>query len=119
MLVKIMAIIPGEQKSGLLFLDANRKKQNKLIYVLGGVLLATAGVYFLYLSNFSFLPESESSQTISSPGNELTSRIVEILKPVSLNFSLSGDKKFQNLILFGVFPIVVGEKGRPDPFAPF
>jgi len=114
-----MAIIPGEQKSGFAFVSSHEKKQRKLIYVLIAVLAITAGVYLMYSNNLGFFSSSGVSQTLSSPGNEMVSGIVEMLKTVDLNFSLLDDKKFQSLALPGDFPIVVGEKGRANPFVSF
>lgn len=113
-----MAIIPGKQKTKLAFVDAKMRKQKKLLYLAAVIILATVGVYFIYAKKISLLPSSNVSPTLDT-SSDLSSRIIELLKPVSLDLSLFKNKKFQSLILPGDFPIVPGEKGRADPFAPF
>jgi hypothetical protein len=114
-----MAIIPGKQKIKFSFVDAKLRKQKKLLYITAAVVIATIGLYFIYLRGIDIFPSPlTSTDNTSNVGGDLTSKIIEMLKPVSLDLSLLKDKKFQSLILPGDFPIIPGEKGRPDPFAP-
>lgn len=114
-----MAIIPGKQKIKFSFIDARLRKQKKLLYLTAVVILAIIGLYFVYIRGIDIFPSPPTSTgNANNIGGDLTSRIIEMLKPVSLDLSLLKDKKFQSLILPGDFPIIPGDKGRPDPFAP-
>jgi hypothetical protein len=116
-----MAIIPGKQKTKFSFVDAKLRKQKKLLYLTAVVILATVGLYIVYIRGIDILPSPAApANNSSNVGGDLTSRIIEMLKPMSpdLYLSLLKDKKFQSLILPGDFPIIPGEKGRTDPFAP-
>ena len=113
-----MAIIPGgKQRVDLSFINPQQQRQKKLTYLLAAVILAIAGVYFFYVKKPSLAPNPIVE--IISPGGEPNEKIVELLKTINLDINLLKDNKFRALVLPGIFPIVPGEKGRPDPFAPF
>jgi hypothetical protein len=113
-----MAIIPGKQKVNFSFVSENIRKQRKMIWILLFLVVTMVVVYFLYINNVSLVP---AAPTVSSPilGDDLSSQIVQLLKPVSLDIPLFKNKRFQLLILPGDLPIVTGEKGRENPFEPF
>lgn len=92
-------------------------KQKQLIYLLIAIVIAAAGVYFFYVKKPAFI--SSTVILAPNPAGDQNSQLTESLKSVNLNFTLLNDKKFQMLVLPGDFPVVVGEKGRLDPFAPF
>ncbi|MBU1102302.1 hypothetical protein KJ853_01435 [Patescibacteria group bacterium] len=115
-----MAIIPGEDRAaGVATISPSQQKQKKLIYVFLLVVLITAGFYLLYVKT----PDWFSSPAVpvsSDPNEQLNSRLVELLKPISLNISFLNDKRFQALVLPGNLPISPpAQKGRPNPFEPF
>jgi len=113
-----MAIIPGKQKVNFSFVSAQAKKQKKMIWILLGLVLAIVAVYFMYVKKIPIIP---STPTVASPviGDDLSSKIVEMLRSVNLNLPLLNDKDFKLLILPGNLPIVPGERGRTNPFEPF
>ncbi len=113
-----MAIIPGKQKVNFSFVSEQVRKQRKLIWVLLLLVVAIIIVYFFYIKKISLLPPAPV-QNAPILNDDLSSKIVQLLKPVSLDIPLLKDKKFQMLILPGDLPIVPGEKGRTNPFEPF
>lgn len=115
-----MAIIPAEQKFGQSFFTAQQQRQKKLIYIFIGVILITAAiVYFGFLkkpTSTNSVPGTISSSFLVEQQND---KLINALKQATLDLPIFKDKKFQSLILFGQFPLVIGEKGRENPFAPF
>jgi hypothetical protein len=113
-----MAIIPGKQKVNFSFVSAQAQKQKKMIWVLLILIVAIGVVYYMYVQNVPIIP---SVPVANEPlaGDDLSSKIIELIGPVSLDIPLINDKNFQLLILPGDLPIVPGEKGRVNPFEPF
>ncbi len=115
-----MAIIPGRQKADLAFIDPQARKQKRLLYLLVSIIIAAAGIYFIYSRQPGILfPSPPASSVSSDPNSAANTKIIELLKLINLNISLQEDKRFNALILPGNLPVVVGEKGRQNPFAPF
>ncbi len=128
-----MAIIPGEQK-GISIETPQEQKQKKMVYLLILVLLAIAGI--LYFGFFrgatapsvsplpAVLPGEQAAGTTGAgavslgAGNE-DQAFLESLKNVNLENPVFKDKKFQDLSLYGEWPISQGVKGRENPFEPY
>lgn len=112
-----MAIVPGEQKNGLVSGTFQQQKQRKIIYlVVLTVILLGLIVYFGFFRESA--PIIETPTGVSTEADSKISRLFESLKNISLDISLFKDKKFQGLNIFGEFPINQGTKGRENPFDP-
>lgn len=111
-----MAIIPDAQKESPAFQTPRSEKQKNMLYLLGLILIVTAVVvYFVFFK--TSLPPVAAPSASPEPGGNL--KLFESLKSANLESPILKDKRFEKLILFGQFPIVVGDKGREDPFAAF
>ena len=111
-----MAIIPGQQKNGFSFASLEQEKQKKMIYIFAAVLVAMLiVVYFGFFRDSTPTPSQINNGSTAAQDNAN----LEGLKNANLNPAILQDKKFQSLVLPGEFPILVGEKGRENPFAPF
>lgn len=104
-----MAIsIPRLQTETLKLLFARREV--RLGLVLAAVFVLGAG----YLLFFSQDPEA-----LQEPITPLIPESARSVKPLTFDLSILDDERFLRLKTFGNLPIVVPEKGRNDPFAPF
>ncbi len=112
-----MAIIPGANKMSLP-VTPQKARQKKLVYLLILVLVAIAAVYLFYFIKPSFLQTTPPSANVNIT-QDATDRMVQALKTANLNFSLLNNETFNALVLHGNLPVVVGVKGRDNPFAPF
>lgn len=113
-----MAIIPGEQKRRFDFIDPQQIKQKRLIFIFLLVLLVIAAILYFGYFRKPPAPPLQSSLSIVPVGG-INIEDYTFLKNIEFETPILLDKKFQSLTLPGQFPIVVGEKGREDPFAPF
>lgn len=115
-----MAIIPGEDRTaGMATVSSSQQKQRRLIYIFFLIVFITAGFYLLYVKTPDWL-SSPGVPVSTDPNEQLNSKLVDLLKPISLNISFLTDKRFQALVLPGNLPISPpGQKGRPNPFEPF
>ena len=125
-----MAIILDSKKPGAGLFTPQQKKQKQMLAILGLVLLATALIiYFGYFKNKKTsqlsLP-ADSRPGLSAVDSaaetvepESLEKKIELLKQVKIEQPLFQEEKFNHLIVRGEFPLVLGEKGRENPFAPF
>lgn len=122
-----MAIIPQSDKSPSTFVTPRQKKQRQMILVLAGLVGAIGAV--LYFGFYKPSPPPAAAPSMSSLSSLATSslvlsslgeeRISQILKTTEIKKAFLKHKQFSSLVLPGQFPLVIGEKGRPDPFVPF
>lgn len=130
-----MAIIPGEIDKNIIIDTPQKQKARKQAVVLVGLLVVITLVVY-----FGFFAGSATPTTINNMnampgivpgmvGADAIAGPVEMTIPVSIIFDDLGkatldnpifqDKKFQALVLSDRLPVVIGEKGRENPFAPF
>jgi len=131
-----MAIIPSEFEKSVVVDTPERQKTKKLIMAFAGIaILMIAVLYFGFFSGGSSgtpvdlgaLQPAMPGMT-SVPGQisagamgqiNQSNKLFESLNKVTLENPIFKDKKFQALVLSDRLPVVIGEKGRPDPFASF
>ena len=129
-----MAIIPGEFDKNIVIDTPQRQKTKRLIAILIGLVIFTAGVvYFGFFSGSPGAP-AETGMVPALPGMatlpgqisavamgqiDQSNKLFESLNKVTLDNPIFKDKKFQSLVLSDHLPVVIGEKGREDPFVPF
>jgi flagellar basal body-associated protein FliL len=113
---------------------SEQKRQKKLILILVGAVVATAGVVYFGFSFTSPAPTAENSQ----PTTEDVQETMEPLpaspeeqtpvatdsdsvsaESITLDFSVLDDPKFQSLKKFGGGLDTSGPKGRSNPFVPY
>lgn len=112
-----MAIIPGAHGNISPLLSRQKNKQTKMLYLLILIVVVAAAIYFL----FTKAPSIISAPVVMAPSEtELASyNLAEGLKTANLDLSLINDSKFKSLLLHGDLPVVVGQRGRDNPFAQF
>lgn len=91
-------------------------------------------IYFGFFSGSGGAPaDMEATPTIlpgmaGAPGQisagameqvDQSNKLFESLSKATLDNPIFKDKKFQSLVLSDRLPVVIGEKGRANPFAPF
>jgi len=126
-----MAIIPGEFEKNIVIDTPQRQKNKKMIAIFAVIVIFIIGViYFGFFSGSdgtSVDPAMLSGVTGTSEQinpvlmgkiNE-RNKLFESLNKINLDNPIFKDKKFQSLILSDRLPVVVGEKGRENPFLPF
>jgi len=118
-----MAIIPSEFEKNIVIDTPQQQKTKKLIMVFV--------IYFGFFSNSSnpsvdigamqtILPGAPSQiNTVAMKQIDQNNKLLELLNAATLDSPIFKDKKFQSLILSDRLPVVIGEKGRQNPFAPF
>ncbi len=110
-----MAIIPNGQKESLGFETPQEAKQKKMIYLLILILAVAAAIIYFGFFRTPAIPVEAPAQ--AEPNGNL--KLFESLKNTNLDSPVFKDKRFERLNVYGQFPIVIGAKGRGDPFAPF
>jgi len=118
-----VAIIPGERKNDISVIASKKNKQKNLVYVFVVILLVMGVVLYFGLmrggdSNEAFLPAVSSEPGKESP-EYITAQVVKMIKATDLTNSILNDERFKNLKQADSLPIVVGQTGRDNPFAPF
>ncbi len=129
-----MAIIPSEFEKSVVIDTPQRQKTKKLIAAFIGIAIFTIGViYFGFFSGSPSVPVETGTLPAVLPGMagvpgqisagamgqiDQSNKLFESLNGVTLENPIFKDKKFQSLILSDRLPVVIGEKGRKDPFAP-
>lgn len=112
-----MAIIPGQTGKNFVIDTPQKQKNRKLLALLVVVVLATVAVlYFGFSSPSEPLPATTG---LSSEQIDQSNQIFEALAKITLENQIFMNKKFQSLIMNEKLPVVAGEKGRQNPFAPF
>jgi len=129
-----MAIIPSEFKKNVVIDTPQRQKTKKLIAVLVGIVIFTIGViYFGFFSGSGSDPVGLTTIPTILPGAtgggqintvamgqvDQNNKLFDLLSKTTLDNPIFKDKKFQSLILSDRLPVVIGEKGRQNPFAAF
>jgi len=116
-----MAIIPGETGKNIVIDTPQKQKNRRMLLIFVVVMILTGGIIYFGLGGGS------SSQPVISPGVSAAdeqqviqnNKTLESLNSVSLDSLIFTDKKWQSLILSDRLPVVVGTKGRDNPFSPF
>ncbi len=117
-----MAIVPDKKQAGSKSFETEKERQQKkLIYVFLGVLLIIGAILYLgFFNRKTPVPMETVSSLNGGPlPEQITDNLISALRALNFQDSLLSDEKFQGLVLEGEIPIVVGEKGRKNPFAPF
>ncbi len=120
-----MAIIPGETGKNIVIDTPQKQKSRKLFIIFVAVVILTGMIIYFGFGN----GDSNGGQpsTAGQPAAPIVTQqqidqgnnILESLKNISLNNAVFTDKKFQSLILSEQLPVVVGTRGRENPFLPF
>lgn len=129
-----MAIIPSEFEKKVVLDTPERQKTKKLIMVIVGiVVLIAAAIYFGFFRGSGEVPTDAGALQIL-PGMvglpdqigvvamgqiDQSNKLFESLNSINLDNPIFKDKKFQSLISSDRLPVVVGEKGRDNPFEAF
>lgn len=93
------------------FISSNQGgKQQKLVFILMGVILIAAVVLIVV---FWVLPSSPASVSQAETEIERTIRMIDFDKDFLSN------KFFEELKVYGQWPLVITEKGRGNPFLPY
>jgi len=133
-----MAIIPSEVGKNISIDTPQKQKAKKLTMVLVAVaILMALIIYFGFFSGSNTssvdptstmpsgagaLPGMAGAGQISAGAMEQinqSNKIFEDLSKATLDGPIFKDKRFQALVLSDRLPVVIGEKGRQNPFAPF
>ena len=136
-----MAIIPGQTEKNISIDTPQKQKNRRLTAIFIGVAFLAAGIiYFGFGSSQSNTPGTANMPpvggnamltggaipaSINGSPNPLTSKenqtnaTLESLRKATLDNSIFSDKKLDSLKFTDKLPIVVGTKGRANPFAPF
>lgn len=125
-----MAIIPSELEKNIVIDTPQRQKNRKWLAIFIAVVILTAAVfYFGYGGSPGAEPAampgaSPMAGPVAGGGLSLdqidqSNKIFESIGRITLQNQIFSDKKFQSLIMSDNLPVVVGEKGRENPFAAF
>lgn len=125
-----MAIIPGEFNKSVTIDTPERQKTKKMLAVFVVIAIITTGiVYFGFFSGSSSAPaDGGGMPLVALPGQisagamnqiDQSNKLFESLNTTTLDNPIFKDKKFQALVQSDRLPVVIGEKGRPDPFTSF
>ena len=115
-----MAIIPGQNNKNIVIDTPEKQKSRKLLWLLFLLAILTGAVIYIGWGGFGGQAPAAALPTAPvAQETEQSNKFLEALAKVSLNSPIFTDKKFQSLVLSDQLPVVVGEKGRGDPFAPF
>ena len=130
-----MAIIPGQTEKNIPIDTPQKQRNRRLTAIFIGVAFLAAGIiYFGFGSGQQSAPPAGGNAmltggaipaSINGSPNPLTSKenqtnaTLESLRKVTLDNSIFSDKKLDSLKFTDKLPIVVGTKGRANPFAPF
>lgn len=123
-----MAIIPGDAGKNIVIDTPQKQKSRNLLYLLVAIALIAAAVLYFGYGNSQQPSLGVENPLGNAPGSlsatqqqqiDQSNKVLEALSTISLNSAIFADKKFQSLILSEKLPVVVGEKGRSNPFDAF
>lgn len=122
-----MAIIPGDIKKGVSIETPQQQKTKKLVTILVVVVLITIVVVYFGLSGSSpsavpsINTDMMTGQINSTEREQInqSNKLLDSLSKTELNNTVFKNKKFEIMTLSDRLPVVVGEKGRSNPFIPF
>ena len=117
-----MAIIPGETQKGVSIETPQQQKTKKLLTILIIVILiAMAVIYFGFGGSGSPSPAVSTNTTTPAEVEQIdkSNKLLDSLSKTELDNPIFKDNKFEEMVLSDRLPIVVGEKGRDNPFIPF
>jgi len=116
-----MAIIPGDIKKGVSIETPQQQKTKKLVNLLVVVILITLAIVYFGFGGSGNQPSTDlSGQTPASLAEiNQCNELLDALSSVELNNPIFKDKKFEAMVLSDRLPVVVGDKGRDNPFIPF
>ena len=110
-----MAIIPGGAGQNNIIDTPQKQKNRNLLFVLLALVIFTGLIAYFGFGNFQL----GGAPVVVDQQVEESNKILDSLRKVSLNNSVFADKTFQSLVQSEKLPVVVGEKGRANPFASF
>lgn len=118
-----MAISLKNIKNDTSFLTPEQKKQKKMVGLLIVVVMAIAAVvYFGYFKDTEAPSPAAGASSVGAIGATNRSSAI-LMEEAAKNFKnrnfIYQDKRFIELKMHGDLPVVVGEKGRENPFIPF
>ncbi|KKS26562.1 MAG: hypothetical protein UU87_C0001G0077 [Parcubacteria group bacterium GW2011_GWA2_42_11] len=114
-----MAITLSGANNNVSFLTPEQKKQRKMLVFLGVIILGLAVIlYFGYFRKTAEQPVGPATSSGISQG-QAKADLMERIKNLNTEGSIYQDKGFAELKLHGDLPLVIGERGRSNPFAPF
>ncbi|MEK7160813.1 MAG: hypothetical protein AAB724_02175 [Patescibacteria group bacterium] len=112
-----MAIIINEIENETAVETPQQRRTKNALYLLVGFLVLTGLViYFGFFKSKTPDLASSVSEAYLASSDKL---LFEELKNVKGDKIVFGNRTFKNLILSDKLPVVVGEQGRDNPFAPF
>jgi len=94
------------------------KKQRKLVFVFVAVILAV-----LLILYFGFLRSSELEITgeLGTAGQAIDGKIFleDIIEKINFDINFLEESRFQDLKIYGEWPLQIEKQGRNNPFMPF
>lgn len=115
-----MAIIPGDVNQNIAIDTPQKQKSRKLLFLLVALVALTGlVVYFGFGGGSAGSPGLINAITQTEQREDEAGKNLEKLNTITLNNQIFVDKKFESLVASDQLPVVVGTKGRENPFVSF